>query len=144
MKVSLIIFLIGFMTIAPSIYLGIKYFDGKVVEQPYETGLKYDEDKKLVEENGLGLSVLNCNRMDKIVNLYFMLDKNEDVELSEAEFYITRPASDKEKVKLDTKMADEGLYQTVVTLETKGYHILKAIGKINGEQVSFQKSFYIN
>ena len=144
MKVSLIIFLIGFITIAPSIFIGIKYFDGKVVEQPYETGLKYDEDKKLIADNGLDLDVLSCSSMNNVVNLQFILDKNSDVDLTEQEFYITRPASDHNIQKLDTKMADEGVYESVVTLNTKGYHILKAKGKLNGQEVSLQKSFYIN
>ncbi|MGD9808650.1 MAG: FixH family protein [Deferribacterales bacterium] len=144
MKVSLIIFLIGFMTIAPSIYIGIKYFDGKVVEQPYESGLKYDEDKKLIAENGLDLDVLSCVTTDNMVSLQFMLDKNSGADFTDPEFYITRPASDHEIQKLNTKMADEGVYETVVTLNTKGYHILKAKGKLNGQEVSLQKSFYIN
>jgi len=144
MKVSLIIFLIGFITIAPSIWVGIKYFDGKVVDQPYETGLQYDEGKKLIKDNGLKLSVLDCTRSNDVIDIHFILDRNDSVDLEDTEFFISRPASDKGKVKLDTRMADEGVYESVVTLNTLGYHILKAKGKINGKEISLQKSFYIN
>jgi nitrogen fixation protein FixH len=144
MKVSLIIFLIGFLTIAPSIWIGVKYFDGKVVDQPYETGLKYDENKKLIADNGMKLDVVKYSLSDEIVQIYFTLDRNEDAKVTDTEFYLTRPATDKGIVKLDVQMADEWLYSTSLALAEHGHYLLKAKAKIDGKDVMLQKSFYID
>ncbi|ADD68312.1 hypothetical protein Dacet_1543 [Denitrovibrio acetiphilus DSM 12809] len=144
MRVSIIIFLIGFITIAPSIYVGIKYFDGKVTDQPYETGLKYDSDKQFIKENGLDLSIISQSRTDNIVNLNFTVKNAGEVALENIEFYLSRPATNKETLKLDAEPSTDGSYASAFSLDQHGYYILMAKSKVNDRVIRLQKSFYIN
>ena len=144
MKVSLIILIIGLITIAPSIYVGIKFFDGKVVEQPYESGLTYDADKKFISDNGLKLTILTNEKTDKDVKLAFSFDKNDNINIEETSFFITRPATNQGNIKLDAKIDKDGVYASAFKLENYGHYILKAITTINGKKIAIQKGFYIN
>jgi nitrogen fixation protein FixH len=144
MKVSLIIFLIGFITIAPSIYLGIKYFDGKVTDQPYETGLQYDTDKKFITDNGLELNILNMASQNGQVEMAFTIAMNEGAGMENTSFFITRPATAQGTISVETQKNAEGIYSTAFNIDTKGYHILKVVSRVNGKDVTLQKSFYIN
>lgn len=143
MKISLIIIFIGLLTVAPAVYTGIKYFDGKVTEHPYETGLKYDADKKFISENGLGIEVESCVRDGENVNLEFKLD-GRNVTVEQAVFYVTRPATDKNEINIKTMAKPDGQYASVFALPSHGYHILKAECRINGREITLQKSFNIN
>ncbi|PLX69863.1 MAG: hypothetical protein C0603_02710 [Denitrovibrio sp.] len=144
MKSSLIIFLIGFLTIAPSIYVGAKYFDGKVVDQPYESGLTYNADKKFISENGLGLTIIKNAKTGNNVDLQFSFDKNKEVELGETSFFLTRPATNQEKIQIKVEKTVDGIYASAFELNTYGHYILKAITTANGKRVAIQKSLYIN
>jgi len=136
--------MIGLLTIAPSIYIGIKYFDGKVVEKPYESGLTYNEDKKFISDNGLDLKILNNKKNGDNVVLEFVFDKNDGVSVADTSFFITRPASDQDLIQINTEQGADGAYKSNFSLKTMGNHILKMVSTINGKHVQIQKSFYIN
>ena len=53
MKVTVLIFLLALVTIAPSVIVGKKLFDGRVEDNSYEKGLAYDEMRSTVMEKGL-------------------------------------------------------------------------------------------
>lgn len=144
MKVSLIIFLVGFITIAPSIYVGIKYFDGKVTDQPYETGLLYDENRKFISDNNIGLNILNHTENGGQIILQFALNCAPEANVESAEFYVTRPATDKTLMAIPVEKEENGLYASVFSMDSKGHHILKAKSRINGKDIVIQKGFYIN
>ncbi len=91
------------MTIAPSIYVGIKYFDGKVIDQPYESGLTYDADKKFISDNGLGLTILKQDKNGDSVEMQFSFDKKTDINLEETSFYIARPATEQGKIQINAE-----------------------------------------
>lgn len=92
------------MTIAPSIYVGIKYFDGKVIDQPYESGLTYDADKKFISDNGLGLTILKQDKKNgDSVEMQFSFDKKTDINLEETSFYIARPATEQGKIQINAE-----------------------------------------
>lgn len=143
MKVSLIIFFIGFLTIAPSIYVGVKYFDGKVTDQPYETGLNYDADKKFLKDNGLEINIIDQQKnADKITLKFKISDKNTSVD--RVEFAISRPATNKDMKMIEADASSDGTYASVFTIDSEGYYVLMAKGTLKGKNISLQKSFYIN
>jgi len=144
LKISLIIFLIGFITIAPSIYLGIKYFDGKVTDQPYESGLMYDETNKFISDNGIGLDIMKQEKKGNLVSIEFALNCSDKVSVESTDFYITRPATDKEQILIEVNKTDDGKYASAFSLEHYGHYVLKAKSKINGKDILLQKGFYIN
>ena len=143
MKASLIIFLIGFLTIAPSIYVGAKYFDGKVIDQPYESGLTYNEDKNFITDKGLGLTILENIKTGDSLNLKFTFDMNADVKPKETTFFIARPATEQGKIQIDPEMGADGKYASVFDLNSYGHYILKAVTTVEGKTIAIQKSFYI-
>lgn len=144
MKVSLIIFLIGFFTISPAIYMGIKYFDGKVTEHPYETGLKYNKEQKTVKDSGLALDAIESRRDGDDVKMEFALEKKPGVNLDGTAFFVTRPASDKQLIQIKVNPRGNGVYESEFTVRSRGYHVLKMMCRVHGEDIVLQKSFYID
>ncbi len=60
MKLTLtIVTLIGVVAVAGAIFMGIKSFDGVVVEQPYERGLQWDRENALREQSGLEVVIMS-------------------------------------------------------------------------------------
>jgi len=143
-KVSLIIFLIGFITIAPSIYLGIKYFDGKVTDHPYESGLLYDETKKFVSDNSIELDITKQEKMGQTVNIEFTLNYSDNVSMESSDFFITRPATNQGQIPITANEIGHKKYATVFSLDNYGHYVLKAKSKISGKDILLQKGFYIN
>jgi nitrogen fixation protein FixH len=143
MRPTLLILFLAFLTIFPSIYVGIKYFDGKVTAQPYESGLKYDENKKFIEDNELSLQILNINTVSDESSISFNLKKKEGLDIENVKWFLTRPATNKDMISLAVTK-DGQAYSTVFTTKSYGYHVLEALAVINGKEVHLKKGFYIN
>jgi len=143
MKPTLFILFLGFLTVYPSVYVGMKYFDGKVTPQPYESGLKYDEDKKFIAENGLELQILDINNESDKSNLSFAFYKANGVKIENVRWSLTRPATNKDGIIL-TPENDGNKYEAAFETDAYGYHILKGEISVDGKVVSIQKGFYIN
>lgn len=141
MKVTLIIFFIGFLTIAPSIYFGAKLFDGKVTEKPYETGLEYNKIKDIIEKNGFTITDISAKREAGTINISFKIRQNTSAVLENISFYVSRPASNQDVFKLDAVRDREGYKASFSTTE-KGNFILEVRAKVSGSDISFQKNFY--
>lgn len=132
------------MTIAPCVFVGVKYFDGKVTDSPYETGLLYDENKQFISENGIEIDIFNHKKTDGKVFMEFALNCSENVNVESAEFFIARPATNKGQIKIQAEKNKDGKYASVFDLDKYGHYVLKAKSKISGKDLLIQKSFYIN
>lgn len=143
MRVSLIIIAIAFLTIAPSIYVGIKYFDGKVNDAPYENGLKYNETKNFINDNKLALSVVKIIQADGKVKVVYSV-ANDGETLINHTAVIARPAEEKDVVSVAPVFDETGAYTAEFASPKKGYYVLKAKFAYKGKDISLEKSFYIN
>ncbi|QAR32477.1 hypothetical protein EP073_03380 [Geovibrio thiophilus] len=140
MKVTLLIFLLALITIAPSVVVGKKLFDGRVEDNSYEKGLVYDDMRHTVMEKGLKLTVKKIEQTDKNVMLDFSLGgtcKPADIKAE-----IERPVGGR-TLEVKPSESAEGYTASLPALE-KGYHILKVSFAVDGKEVRLKKNFYIN
>jgi len=143
MKVTLIILFIGLLTIAPCIYVGVKYFDGKVTAHPYEAGLAYDENKKFINDNQLDLKILSTSKNGSEINISFTLESRPGTDINADSFIVSRPATDKDNIDIQTEQTADGVFKSAFNTDTYGHYILMADTTVNGRKVSLKKSFYI-
>ncbi|MGE4497842.1 MAG: FixH family protein [Deferribacterales bacterium] len=140
MKVTVLIFLLALITIAPSVIVGKKLFDGRVEDNSYEKGLVYDEMRSTVMEKGLKLTVKKIEQSDKNVVLDFSLGGTYKPETMKAE--VERPVGGG-ALELNVAESGEGYAVSAPRLE-KGYHILKVTFAVDGKEVRLKRNFYIN
>lgn len=143
MKISLLIFLVGFLTIAPSIYVGIKYFDGKVTEKPYETGLEYDKSEEIIKDNGLTLENIRTVKNGDKISIEFALANTTGVAVTDEKFAVERPATNGDIVYI-TPTVDGGSYKAEFPAKGYGNFILEVRAKVAADEIALRKNFYIN
>ncbi len=143
MKISLLIFLVGFLTIAPSIYLGIKYFDGKVTEKPYETGLEYDKCEKIIKDNGLALENIRTVTNGNKVSIEFAIANATGVAFADEKFAVERPATNGDMVYI-TPTVEDGSYKAEFPANGYGNFVLEVRAKVASDEIALRKNFYIN
>jgi hypothetical protein len=141
MKVTILIFLLGFLTVAPSIVVGNMLFDGRVEDNSYEKGLAYDEMQKVIMNNGLKITVRKIEQTEKSVIVDFTLGKGSfhPEQISTA---VERPVG---KTSVQGKLYEAGSsYELSLPRMDKGYHILCVNFDVDGKPVRLKKNFYIN
>ncbi|GAB1535554.1 hypothetical protein ADMFC3_11850 [Geovibrio sp. ADMFC3] len=139
MRITIIIFLLGFITVAPSAIVGKKLFDGRVEADSYEKGLVYDEMKDTVMEKGLKLTVKKIEQYDQSVRLDFSLGGT--FKPAEIKTEVERPVGG---VPFEIKAAEDGDgYTASMPQLEKGYHILKVSFAVDGKEIRLKKNFYI-
>ena len=144
MRVSLIIFTIGFLTILPSIIVGKIYFDGRLTKDTYELGLAYDEHKKIVRDYGLGAAIVDSDFSGSEASVVFDITSSKPVDLSTVKCMVTRPVEAGDlSIGSPVKMAD-GRYKTAFKAVGKGHYLLRYTLTADGKEVAVVKSFYIN
>ncbi|WP_277655783.1 FixH family protein [Seleniivibrio woodruffii] len=144
MKVSLIIIFIALLTIAPCIYLGVKYFDGKITESPYETGLEYDKSEKIIKDAGLALENIKAQKNGDKVFIEFAVANAGGVQLVPERFTVGRPASNQEQTELAPQTDANGLYKAEFSTSGYGNYVLELRAKVASDEVALRKNFYIN
>jgi len=61
MMIALVIF--GILLLFSSFYFGVKFFDGKLVEDSYNAAIEYDKKKKIINDNDISI-VINSIKFD--------------------------------------------------------------------------------
>ncbi|MCD8493498.1 MAG: FixH family protein [Geovibrio sp.] len=140
MKVTVLIFLLAIITIAPSVVVGKKLFDGRVEDNSYEKGLAYDEMRDTVMEKGLKLTVKKIEQTEKNVFMDFSLGGTYRPQSLKAE--VERPVGGR-TLEVPVTESGEGYALSAPQLE-KGYHILKLTFAVDGKEVRLKRNFYIN
>lgn len=140
MKVSIIIFLIGFLSVIPAVIIGTKMFDGRVEAGTYEKGLVYDETRRIIKEKGIELNVTETAYKDGGASVYFSLGESFRPENIRAE--ISRPAG-REILYAEAARLDDGYMLSLPEIE-QGNHILKVTFDADGKEIGIRRNFYIN
>jgi nitrogen fixation protein FixH len=142
MKVSLIIFFIGFLTIAPSIYFGNKMFDGKVEANSYENGLAYDKIKSTIKNYDLAVAIHEKTVTEQGLTLKFSVDSSKPFPAENFAAEVDRPVA---REALTGKLSEsEGIYTLELQHAEKGYNILKVSFMLEGNEIALKKNFYVN
>ena len=140
MKVSIIIFFIGFLSVIPVIIVGTKMFDGRVEAGTYEKGLAYDETRQILKDKGVELKVTETEYTDGGTSVYFTLGSDFLPENIRAE--VSRPAG-RETLYAEAAKTDGGYMLSLPSLE-QGNHTLKVSFDADGKEIGIRKNFYIN
>jgi hypothetical protein len=139
-RVSIIIFLIGFLSVIPVVIVGVKMFDGRVEAGSYEKGLAYDETRRIIKEKGYELNITKSEHKDNGTAVSFTLGSNETPDTLNAE--VSRPVG--KEVIITTAEKKEGGYSLALPLIEQGNHTLKVIFHVDGKEIAIKKNFYIS
>ncbi|MDK2792311.1 MAG: hypothetical protein PWQ25_1174 [Deferribacteres bacterium] len=139
MRMMLGLVLLGFLLLGSSFYFGIKYFDGKVEEKPYEEASLYDMKREIVEKNHLSLEILNIEKLDNKYKICFTINGNIERPFPIEGVEILRPAG-KDVIRPDIRVREK-ICSVNVPL-SQGYYILKVFLRMK-EIVSLEKTISI-
>lgn len=142
-KLVIVVTIIGLSAVIVPIIVGKLMFDGKVVEAPYETGLRYDELEALKAE--LDLEFLNKNLITGENELVFTLRDKYGRPLTDPQItlIISRPSTTRYDREYPVSFAGEGRYSSKVLFPFYGYWDIK-IGLIyNWKPVILEKRVYV-
>ncbi|MGE4266175.1 MAG: hypothetical protein AB7F25_01935 [Deferribacterales bacterium] len=123
--------------------MGIKYFDGKVTEKPYETGLEYDKCEKIINENGLALENIKTVKNGDKVSIQFAFANTTGVAVTDEKFVVERPATNGDIVYI-TPQTDGKLYKAEFPVNGYGNFVLEVRAKVAADEIALRKNFYIN
>lgn len=139
MKVSIIIFLLGFLSVIPAVVIGTKMFDGRVEAGTYEKGLAYDENRRIISDNAIELNVTRTEQTADGTSVYFNLGGFRPENIT-AE--ISRPAG-REAIFAEPLAESDGYFLSLPSIG-QGNHMLKVVFDVDGKEVGIRKNFYIN
>lgn len=140
----IIVTLIGLSAVVGAIVIGIKSFEGTVVDKPYETGLAWDSTEKEKASLGwkleLGTKRFKTNENVLLLNVF---DK-EGKPLPDAEISIkvSRPSTGAYDKVYVAPMQPGGAYQALVQLPLFGHWDVKVQVKSEGKTVVFDEKIF--
>jgi len=144
---ALIIFVIivGLAAVAGSIFVGVKGFDGTVTENPYETGLRWDDAQKKMHELGWSVEILNkeftSGDNDVLISI---LDKNNTpLALTDIALRISRPATATYNKNFDIIQVKDGVYLARLNFPLFGYWDIGIHVSSVGDTLYFEKRVFV-
>lgn len=139
----IIVTIIGLSAIVGSIIVGKMVFDGKVVDKPYEMGLRYDEMER--EKEDLRFEILNRELYTgENVIIFTVSDiRNGYIKDQYVEFFISRPHTSKYDRKYKADLVESGRYKAKVLFPLFGYWDLKIKIKKDEKTVILEKKVYV-
>jgi hypothetical protein len=139
-RVSIIIFLIGFLSVIPVVIVGVKMFDGRVEAGSYEKGLAYDETRRIIKEKGYELNIIKSEYSEDRTLVTFTLGGEQSPDTINAE--VSRPVG-KEVIVATAEKIDDGYLLSLPSIE-QGNHTLTVLLEADGKLVAIRKNFYIS
>lgn len=139
----IVVTIIGLSAVIGSIIIGKLMFDGKVVDAPYETGLRYDELEALKAE--LALEILNKNLITGENELVFTLKDKYGRPITDPQItlIISRPYSTRDDREYPVSFAGEGRYSSKVQFPFYGYWDIKIRLIYNWKPVILERRVYV-
>lgn len=140
----IIVTLIGLSAVVGAIIVGSMVFEGKVVDKPYETGLRYDEIEKLKLE--IRLELLNKRLYTGKNEIIFILTDNLNKPITDnrLSLMISRTSTTLYDREYRISPVEPGRYRAVVDFPFYGYWAIK-VGLIrNGIPLILEKRVYVN
>lgn len=139
----IVVTIIGLSAVIGSIIVGTLTFDGKVVESPYETGLRYDELEDIKAE--LSLEIVNKDLTIGENDVVFTLkDKyNRPITDPQTTLMISRPSTNKFDREYQISFVEPGRYRAKVFFPVYGYWDIKIGFIYNWKPIILEKRVYI-
>lgn len=140
----ILVVLAGLTAVAASILVGRQYFDGVVVDRPYERGLDWDRVRHEREATGWQAEVEN--RSLKVGNNELILSvrdrKGNALAGAEVSITISRPSTKAFDREHKADMSADGLYRAAVFLPLYGYWDIKISILKGGEHADFESRIF--
>lgn len=138
----IIVTIMGLSAVIGSIIVGRMVFEGKVVDKPYETGLRYDEIEKAKAE--LRFDLLNSDFRVGENEIIFTLKDNagRSVIDSHIALIITRPSTGLYDRQYRVDLIEPGKYRTRINLLLQGHWDINIRFLYKGQPLDLEKRIY--
>lgn len=140
------VIIVGLAAVAGSIIVGVKSFDGIVTENPYETGLRWDDARKKMRDLGWIIEIQNEKFItgDNDVSIS-VFDKNKiPLSLTEIALSISRPATEKYNKEFDIIQIRDGVYSARLNFPLFGFWDIGIRVSNGGDELFFEKKVFVN
>lgn len=139
-----IVSIIGLSAVIGAVVVGIRTFDGTVVDKPYERGLAYDAVHHAKEASGWNTEILSKDLtigMNDI--LLSVIDRNgRPVTNVEVTVVISRPSSTSYDKTYTAAATERGLFRITADLPLYGYWDTKVQVTDRSRTVTFEKKLF--
>lgn len=138
----IIVTIIGLFAVIGSVIVGMMVFEGKVVDKPYETGLRYDELEKAKEE--LRFELLNTDFHVGSNDIIFILKDNLDKAITDSQLtlILSRPSTGLYDSEYKVDLIEPGRYRAKVNIPLKGHWDVKIRFLYKGQNLDLEKHIY--
>lgn len=142
--IIIIVVLMGLAAVAGSIIIGSSYFDGIVVDKPYETGLSWDKVRHENESTGWQADVVDGRFAAGKNELVLTVRDASGKALDGAGVSITisRPSSKSYDMTYKAVQAEDGFYKVPVIFPLYGYWDLKISILKEGKRSGFDRRIF--
>lgn len=139
----IVVIIIGLSAVMGSIIIGRFVFDGKVVDAPYETGLRYDEIEALRAQLNFDIENRNLSIGDNEI-IFTLKDKYvRPITDPQIRLIISRPSTFAYDREYPVYFVESGKYKTRVQFPLHGYWDIKVSIIYNWKPVILEKRVYI-
>ncbi|MFN3740250.1 MAG: FixH family protein [Thermodesulfovibrionales bacterium] len=138
----IIVTIIGLSAVIGSIIVGRMVFEGKVVDKPYETGLRYDEMEKAKGE--LRFELLNTDFHVGSNDIIFTLKDNLDRAIADSHItlILSRPSTRLYDSEYEVNLIEPGKYKAKVNIPLQGHWDVKIRFIYKGQPLDLEKHIY--
>ena len=142
--IIIVVVLLGLSAVAGSIIVGSRYFDGIVVDKPYETGLSWDRTRHENADAGWNLNIMNATfRMGNSDIVMSVFDKNGNIlEGADISVSVSRPSSKDYDKTYRAVQTGKGQYKASVQFPLYGYWDMKMSILKEGRRVTVEKRVF--
>lgn len=139
-----VVTIIGLSAMIGSIIVGRMVFEGKVIDKPYETGLRYDEMEKAKAE--LSFKMVNKEFHKGENEIFFLLEDSLGRPVTEPHpvFIISRPATTIYDRQYKVSLVGQGKYMVKVDFPLYGYWDIRISITKEGKSVILEKRIYVH
>jgi len=140
MRMMIGLIILGILLLFTTFYYGKKYFDGTVVEKPYEEAMEYDKKKAIIKEHSISVDNISIATNNESYELCFLINGKLQKPLPVKNVAIYRPAGGK-SIDLTFSIQENKVCSNLSNIE-KGYYILKVF--LNLEALVFlEKTIFV-
>lgn len=139
----IIVTIIGLSAVIGSIIVGKSVFEGKVVDKPYEMGLRYDEIEKA--RASVIFEILN-RRIHSGENDIVFTIKERDKQILDQQIeglIISRPSTSVYDRRYPVNFVSPGRFSAKVNFPMHGYWDIKIVSRWDGKTVNLEKRVYV-
>ncbi|MGA1862626.1 hypothetical protein OWM07_07065 [Deferribacter thermophilus] len=139
MKQMILLILSGLLTIFITLFFAVKYFDGKIVEEPYYTGLDYDKNKNLINKYNFDIIVNKMTKKGEICSVDFSINGDTEFYLKDLNINYT---VENGSIELEKNFKGNSGVVGFECVDNR-YYILKAIVELKDHNLTLEKVLYV-